>query len=79
MLDNEINKNEVKVQVRRGMIGAHEGISSLPMECGSSTMSEMPRCPKGGLIVKVGHFIIKKKCVGNISNVLLAKYYCDTA
>lgn len=55
MLDNEVNKNEVQVAVRPslGSLGVgSEGISSLPME-GSSTMSAMPQCPKGGVVVKV--------------------------
>jgi len=56
MLDNEMNKNEVQVAVRPmmpgSMMGVSAGISSLPLD-GSSTMSAMPDCPKGGIIVKV--------------------------
>ncbi|XP_045174241.1 uncharacterized protein LOC123535595 [Mercenaria mercenaria] len=56
MLDNEVNKNEQVQVARRVMLGnVSEGISSLsamPLES-SSVMSEMPRCPKGGVIVKV--------------------------
>lgn len=51
MLDNEMNKNEVQV-CARPMMGVSAGISSMPMEA-SSTMSAMPGCPKGGIIVKV--------------------------
>lgn len=55
MLDNEVNQNE-QVKVARRMMGnISEGLSSLaamPLES-SSVMSEMPHCPKGGVIVKV--------------------------
>jgi hypothetical protein len=57
MLDNEVNKNEQVQVARRMMMGnvSEAGISSLsamPMES-SSVMSQMPGCPKGGVIVKV--------------------------
>lgn len=53
MLDNEVNQNEQVQVARRVVMGnVSEGISSLPMES-SSTMSAMPSCPKGGIVVKV--------------------------
>lgn len=56
MLDNEVNQNEQVKVARRVMMGnISEGISSLasmPLES-SSVMSEMPHCPKGGVVVKV--------------------------
>jgi len=58
MLDNEVNKNEVQVMrpSALGSLALGDGISSLPME-GSSTMSAMPNCPKGGVVVRVNIFL----------------------
>jgi len=56
MLDNEVNRNvQVKVRMMSEGLGSaalSAGLSSIPMES-SSSASEMPHCPKGGLLVRV--------------------------